>query len=192
MDILVKEEYYNLITSEHRLRPNFMNLIEKITTPLFDISYLLSQMESIFDINFAIGDQLDTIGGYVGVTRYVDFELNDGGNRLDDEDYRILIKAKIAQNKWDGTYENLFKIWNDLFPDVRLRFIDNRDMTCTVLIKADSMSDNQVLLLFADKLIPRPCGVQYFYAFATDPIFAFDIESDIFKGWDEGVWLDMN
>ena len=52
--MLVKEEYYDLITSEHRLRSNFMNLIEKVTTPLFDISYLLSQMENIFDITFAL------------------------------------------------------------------------------------------------------------------------------------------
>lgn len=192
MDMLVKEEYYDLITSEHRLRSNFMNLIEKVATPLFDISYLLSQMENIFDINFAEGDQLDIIGSYVGATRYVDFELNGGGNKLDDEDYRILIKAKIAQNKWDGTYESLFKIWHDLFPDARLRFVDNRDMTCTILIKTDSISANQILLLFADKLIPRPCGVQYFYSFSSDPIFAFDIESDIFKGWDEGIWLDTN
>ena len=89
MDMLVKEEYYDLITSEHRLRSNFMNLIEKVTTPLFDISYLLSQMENIFDINFAEGDQLDIIGSYVGATRYVDFELNGGGNKLDDEDIKF-------------------------------------------------------------------------------------------------------
>ena len=189
LNILDVIQYMNVVTSEHRLKPKYMDLVKTVLTPLIDMSKCLSDFNYYFDINFATGDQLDFIGSIVGTDRYVDFVLDNGTQRLDDEDYRVLIKAKIAKNHWNGTTESIFDIWNSLFPDVALNIIDNMDMTCLVFVSSSVLTQNQISMFFADLLVPRPVGVQYFYYFAEGAFFSFDLDSTWFKGWGEGHWI---
>ena len=125
LNVLDVVQYLNVVTSEHRLKPKYMDLVKTILTPLIDMSQCLADFNYYFDVNFATGDQLDFIGSIVGVDREVDFVLEDGTQILNDEDYRVLIKAKIAKNHWNGTTESIFDIWNSLFNDIALNIIDN-------------------------------------------------------------------
>lgn len=189
LNILDVIQYMNVVTSEHRLKPKYMDLVKTVLTPLIDMSKCLSDFNYYFDINFATGDQLDFIGSIVGVDREVDFVLEDGTQILNDEDYRVLIKAKIAKNHWDGTTKSIFDIWNSLFNDIALNIVDNMDMTCLVFVNSYSLTPNQISMFFADLLVPRPSGVQYFYYFAEGAFFSFDYDTTWFKGWDEGHWV---
>lgn len=188
MDTLSKNSYYNIITSQHRTKPNYMKFIEAITNVLFDYADLLSTFDYKFDIDFAEGEQLDFIGKTIGIGREVNFVLEDGTNKLLDEDYRIAIKSKIAQNHWDGTIEGLKNIWYQVFPDIPIVIKDNMDMSAVISVKS-ALTGNQIKMLFAGVLIPRPMGVQYSYVFGDKAIFSFDLDTDMFKGYDEGYWL---
>jgi hypothetical protein len=88
----------------------------------------LSSFIPKFDLDQAAGDQLDIIGLWVGVGRRVKtppigvyfsldivsvgfdqgvwqgpFDPSMGITLLDDDTYRLLIRAKIGANHWDGT-----------------------------------------------------------------------------------------
>lgn len=188
-DVLNSEKYLNVITSQHRTKEKYINFVSNLLKPLFDVAECLLNYDYDFDLDYAVGNQLDIIGKIVGVDRYVDFVLSDGTNKLNDDDYRVLVKAKIAQNHWDGTRENIFNIWDNLFPNVRLNLIDNLNMTCLVFVSAESMTQNQIGMLYAGLLVPRPAGVQYNYYFGEGAIFAFDMDTEMFKGWDLGNWV---
>lgn len=188
-DVLNKEKYLNIITSQHRMKSNYINFVSILLEPLFDMAELIMNLNYYFDLDFSTGNQLDIIGKIVGADRHVDFILSDGTQNLNDEDYRFLIKAKIAQNYWDGSREKIFEIWDNLFPDVKLNLIDNQDMSCIIFINAEYLTENQINMILAGLLIPRPAGVQYNYVFGENAIFSFDMDTEIFKGWDEGHWI---
>ncbi len=191
MDTLKKNSYYNVITSQHRTKEKYMKLIEAVTKVLFDYSDLLSTFDFKFDVDFATGEQLDYIGKTVGVKREVNFILEDGSYKLSDDDYKLAVKSKIAQNHWDGTTKGLKEIWSQIFPDIPIIIKDNFDMSAVISVRS-ALSSNQIKMLFAGMLIPRPAGVQYYYTFGEGAIFSFDLDTDIFKGYDEGYWLASN
>lgn len=188
-DVLEEEKYLNIITSEHRMKEKYVSFVSSILKPLFDTAECISNNEYFFDLEFAIGDQLDIIGEIIGIERRVDFVLDDGTQVLNDDDYRFLIKATIARNHWDGSRENIYEIWNNLFPNVRLNLIDNLDMSCLIIVMSEGMTKNQISMLFEGLIVPRPAGVQYVYMFGENAIFAFDMDNEFFKGWDQGYWV---
>ncbi len=189
METLDVERYYNVITSQHRTKPKYMALLKAILKPLDDLSKCLGTYDYHFDVNFAVGKQLDIIGDIVGAHREVDFILEDGTTTLNDEDYRFYVKSKILQNHWNGTREHLFQIWDIMFPDTELNLIDNMDMSCDVKVKIDSLTKNQISMLYNGMLIPRPSGVKYNYNYELyDAIFAWDMESGNLHGYDIGKW----
>jgi len=107
---------------------------------------------------------------------------------LSDSDYLTLIQAKIAQNQWDGEIDSLYALWEKLFPNGGLVYIDNQDMTADIVlvgqfgIIAEQMIVNGLI-------IPRPQAVQYTYSFPSDlPLFGFDQENATIAGFDVGNW----
>lgn len=55
-------------------------------------------------------------------------------SKLDDENFRTVLKAKILQNQWRGTKEEIYEFWRDRFPQTPILVIDNQDMSYDVLI----------------------------------------------------------
>jgi hypothetical protein len=55
-------------------------------------------------------------------------------SKLDDENYRTVLKAKILQNQWRGTKQEIYDFWKERFPLTPILVIDNQDMTYDVLI----------------------------------------------------------
>jgi hypothetical protein len=133
------EEFLALITSEHNQRPRYMETVALSTAPGVDAINLANSLIGLFDLDTAIGEQLDFLGQWVGVTRWITAPLNvwfafdepnlgfDQGKwqtpfelanqilRLDDEHYRILLRARIVSNYWDGTIAGAYEAWNLLF-----------------------------------------------------------------------------
>lgn len=106
----------------------------------------------------AIGDRLDILGRIVGVSRNQPEALND-------EDYRLLIKVKIAQN-----VASAFMVSDDrisIQDVIELAFvgeayvIDKQDMSLRLVIESDTVSPTLISLILKAKLLPKPQGVQY-------------------------------
>lgn len=120
-------DFTGLITSEHQDQPNFVATVGASVAGLVDNINLLQSFDQYYDLDQAIGSQLDVIGIWVGVSRLVALDVTQyfsfdtaglGFNqgiwyqvgdatsvvtKLDDTTYRTLIRAKIACNSWDGS-----------------------------------------------------------------------------------------
>jgi hypothetical protein len=133
-------KYIALVTSEHRNQPRYIQTISITLQALADITDLATNLYSYFDVDSAIGAQLNILGKWVGASRFLEtplenvyfswdiagigwdqgswkqpFDPTTGLVELQDAHYRTLIKAKIVANQWDGTIQNAYEAWNILF-----------------------------------------------------------------------------
>jgi hypothetical protein len=211
------ETYQGLITSEYAEQPNFQAVIALSVTVYVQIQSLLNTMIPIFDLSTPpVGNQLDIIGQWVGISRLIEnpysniFFTWDGtmaqgwdfgiwqssGNpsaivSLPDDIYLTLILAKIAQNNWDGTTESIYQTWAMLFPGVTLLIQDYQNMSFAVAIQGIVPDSLTLALLTGGYLVPRPEGIEiteYFVPVNTGPLFAWDCDSASLQGWDTGSW----
>ena len=211
-------QYTDLITSEHNKRPKFMAVVETLAEPMVDLQNVLSAMPGKFDLDNAVGDQLDTIGLWVGISRDVPvpltgvyfsldidglgfdqgswkgpFDPDAGLTRLDDDTYRLVIRAKIGANHWDGTLESSKAILDSIFGGGTFVFIqDNQDMSMTIGI-AGVIPSAVFLAVLANGLIPlKPEGVRINIVIVTTvdgaPMFGFDMSNNLVAGFDTGAW----
>ena len=68
--------YLGLVTSEHRNRPRFMATVAAVTDPLCGLQELLETMRAAFDVDSAVGGQLDRTGEWIGRSRHLRLELD--------------------------------------------------------------------------------------------------------------------
>jgi hypothetical protein len=153
-----------------------------------DISNCLASIETAFDLNYAVGAQLDILGQIIGVSRTVPFQPSGGASPvLDDNTYRLLLQATVANNNWDGTIGSLYPIWNSLFPGGQITILDNQNMSATIIMTG-SFSLIIQDLINNGMIVPRPQAVEYTYEFGSTPFFGFDLNNSFIAGWDTGKW----
>jgi len=178
--------YTNLLTSEYKLAPNLNAWLAAKLQLFANVNTCLASMNEAFDLDSAVGVQLDVLGQIQGVSRTVGFQPSDSVSPiLDDATYRLLIKATSANNRWDGTEEALYPIWQTLFPGGSIVINDAQNMTCTIVLVGAFTSIIQDLILNG-YIVPRPEGVLYSYVFSELPIFGFDEDNAFIAGLDVG------
>ena len=180
--------YLQLITSEYQSAPNFMAYAAALLKYLDDLSQLLLQMQIAFDLDQAVGVQLDVLGTIIGQSRQMTFQPSNGVSpTLDDTTYRLLLRARIVQNQWDGTIDSLQTVWQSLFPGGRIIVQDGQNMTATIILVGSFTSITEDLIRNG-LIVPRPAGVLYNYSFGELPIFGFDLNNAYIAGFDTGKW----
>ncbi|KVO82385.1 hypothetical protein WL21_08640 [Burkholderia ubonensis] len=211
-------DYTVLITSEHRDKPRYMATIAAVVQPLVDQMNLLASMPGKFDLDVAVGDQLDTVGLWVGVSRrirtpltgiYFSFDIDGLGfdqaiwkgpfdpdtglTVLDDDTYRLVIRAKIGANHWDGTLASSAAILSSIFgADTHVFIEDHQDMSMTIGISGKVPSAVFLALLAGGYIPLKPEGVRVNYTIVTTvdgaPLFGFDMSNQFVAGFDAGAW----
>ncbi|KVP84561.1 hypothetical protein WJ95_20595 [Burkholderia ubonensis] len=211
-------DYTALITSEHRDKPRFAATVAAVVQPLVDQMNLLASMPGKFDLDVAVGDQLDAVGLWVGVSRrirtpltgiYFSFDIaglgfdqgiwkgpfdpDTGLTVLDDDTYRLVIRAKIGANHWDGTLEQSAVILNSIFgADTHVFIEDHQDMSMTIGISGKVPSAVFLALLAGGYIPLKPEGVRVNYTIVTTvdgaPMFGFDMNNQFVAGFDTGAW----
>lgn len=182
------EYYLNLITSEYRLKPNFISWLSSSLQLLDDATSTIEEIFNAFNIDNAIGNQLDLIGQIIGQERKVGFQPTDGSSPvLDDTNYRTLLKAKIVQNHWRGQIKELVDMWSILFPEGTITIQDTQDMAFNVIITGNLSLLTRDLVLNG-YIIPKPEGVNANYYFGDVPIFGYDISNEYYDGYEVGKW----
>ena len=165
--------YLSLVTSEHRNSPKFIAFLTVLLKKFQDISQCLTAMDTAFDVDNAVGPQLDLVGAIVGANRTVGFQPTGGVSPvLDDATYRILIKAQAAQNTWNGKIDSLQPIWETLFPGGEIVIGDLQNMSAVIFITG-TFTSIELDLIRNGYIVPRPEGVQYFDQFGPFPLFGF-------------------
>lgn len=157
------EKYLNNITSEHRDKPKFIAWLSSALT-ITDHAYLvIKNIDDSFDIDYAIGQQLDILGQAIGRKRLLTFQPLNGFNpKMDDETYRLVLKAKIAMNNWNGKVEAAYSIWDNIFNDIGLQLQDNQDMSLTAYV-AGYVNQIRQDLIQHGYIVPKPEGVKINY-----------------------------
>lgn len=152
-------DYLNVITSEHRGQPKYMAMLTAYLRKLQDAQMVLEAFDLHFDLNEAIGAQLDKLGEVVGRSRILQFQPVGSSAVLDDDNYRLIIKAKILQNQWDGTIEDMGNLFKQIFPDMTIEIIDNQNMSMEIQVLG--LKNNiQLQMLNNGYIIPKPEGVR--------------------------------
>ena len=68
---MTAQDYTQLITSEHSQQPQYMALVQLLTSTIADITNLIDSMPSLFDLDTAVDDRLDVLGEWIGLNRAV-------------------------------------------------------------------------------------------------------------------------
>src|ERR1700748_1781388 len=63
--------YLSLITSEYRYQPKFRAWISVLLQGLVDAQNVVASFPALFDLDVAVGDQLDKLGEWIGVGREI-------------------------------------------------------------------------------------------------------------------------
>ncbi len=211
-------EYLALIPPQNRERPRFTATVSALVEPLAGVQDFIAGLPRDFDLDVAIGAQLDVVGEWVGRSRFVplplpglffSFDIENRGfdvgiwkgpydsesgiTRLDDDTYRMLLRAKIAANNWDGTLSGARAALDTIFTDQQsLLFIqDNGDMSVTFGVSGRIPSPLFLALLAGGYLPLKPEGVQAFYSITSidgEALFGFDVENEYVAGFDAGAF----
>ncbi|WP_287497779.1 DUF2612 domain-containing protein [Pandoraea sp. CB10b_02] len=211
-------DYTGKITSEHADKPKFSAMVAAVAQCFVDAQNGLAAMPAAFDLDGAVGKQLDSVGLWVGVSRIVatpltgvyfsfdtaglgfdqgvwkgPFDPDAGVTSLDDDTYRLLIRARIGANHWDGTLAGTKAIFEQIFNgDTHVYLQDNQDMSITVGISGKVPSTLFLSLLSGGYIPIKPQAVRVSYYLVTSadgaPLFGFDMGNDYVAGFDAGAW----
>jgi hypothetical protein len=178
-------DYLALLPSQHATQPKFTAMLAAVLQPFVDANNALVGALTQYDLDTAVGRQLDVIGQWVGLSRrilapvagvYFSFDTAGVGfdqgvwfepsfstvgvTTLDDETYRLLLRLKIAANKWDGTQAGSNAVFAVLAPiGLTVRVKDNQNMTVDLLISGTLPSALFLELLKQAYSWFRPAGV---------------------------------
>lgn len=182
------QSYLDRITSEYRNQPKFVAYVTALIQPLLDSQALLRSLLEVFDIDTAVGVQLDAVGQWIGRSRFLEqplsgiyfsfdstglgfdqgtwfgpFDAIDGLTSLDDTTYRALLYAKRIMNNWDGSIPQIAEAINALLagtsPGSILMVVDNQDMSMTVGIAGQVPPAATISLLQGNYVPITPSGV---------------------------------
>lgn len=187
---MTTDEYVALITQEHIDKPKFVATVTASVSPFAKLQEVMRKFISDFDVDSAIGAQLDQVGLWVGVSRTIGVPIagyyfswddvasdgwdngvwkgigdpDSGFTQLPDDIYRSLIKAKIQANHWRGDIAGAYDIINAaLSVDNVVKIVDNHDMTMTVQVTAGALPSIEQAIVMAGYLPIKPAGVKANY-----------------------------
>ena len=214
------KQYTDLVTMEHRDKPNFMDMVCYSTQAFADnqLKYK-DRFVLAYDVDNAVGNQLDVVGQWVGIHRRLlqpienvffsfdtvglgfdqgvwlgPYDTAAGVTYLPDDFYRLLIKMKIVNNHWDGTKEGAYEIMNTVFNTLGYNFFieDHGDLSISLGLLGPNYPVPLVFALFTSgKFNVKPAGIrirEYKYQSNVGKVFSFDLETDLFGGFDDSSW----
>lgn len=193
--LITVDDYAALITSWHATRQKFVAVVKANVQPYIDMQSAIYGLIPAFDIDLAVGQQLDILGQWIGRSRNVPvpipdlwFAINnekkgfdrglwrqpyDTGseiNKLPDEEYRRLLKTRILLNRWDGTIEPLEYAVSYFFSasfDTFFFVEDRQDMSCAFCFTG-KWPDPVGLCMIEQQIVARaPMGIQTYYQVTT-------------------------
>jgi hypothetical protein len=152
-DALLVEYYQDLLILQYKNKPKARGHIASNVSPLI-IFELSNAVKNGYNIETAIGKQLDVLGKYAGISRV----LSDGSitELQDDTNFRKFVKFKIVKNYSNHSLQSIDKMFYDFF-GVLVKVDDNFDMSINYTIYGDL---TLAKILKFENLFPKPMGVK--------------------------------
>lgn len=182
--------FTDLVTAEHSDKPKYIQTVSLSTQGYADQIDLCSQAYDLYDLDDAVGAQLDAVGLWVGLSRFVALDVGqyfswdtkgvgwDQGvwwevgdaesmvTTLQDAQYRTLLKVKIACNHFDGTLPSALSILNNaVSTDGCTVTAKEGDMSVTFNVSGD-ISTVMKAVIEKSYIALKPAGVAVNYTFS--------------------------
>lgn len=148
--------YADLLIIQYKNQPNAYATVQALTLPTI-MDQLPFAVQDAFDIETAVGVQLDVLGKYAGVTRTA--LTFSGLIVLTDAEYRIMIKMKLVQNNYGSALADIQNLLNTYFPGSIFVF-DFKNMRIGYYFDSSLGSHDLAEAFVKQKLLPKPMGVQ--------------------------------
>lgn len=155
--------------------------------------------EKFLNINTANSDGLSMWGRLFNVPRPVYTDSEGNQHEFTDDQYRLLLRARIFLLTYDGSTRSLNKFFKLLFPDSQIVVEDNYNMTVTITFVTALKPEYEILFKtpFLEIFLPRPSGVEYITNL-TPPdwskIFGFEgqqtPDGSSVTGFDQGTFYE--
>lgn len=173
------------IYAQYRNKPKAVQWYGIVPSLANQICTAFEAVRNSYDIDTAVGEQLDVIGRIVVINRSYESSIEWdsflwgqpvsqwGGNgvqwqssgmtisnTVSDAIFRTLIKAKIAKNNSDATLDGVVEALLYITDASPIQVIDNEDMTMSVSFGSELDPITRFVLDTFD-IIPRPQGVRF-------------------------------
>ena len=144
----------NLLIIQYHDKPKASSTI-KVLAQQLPIGLILRMRDS-FNMDSAVGEALDVLGKYLGVSRWY---YDDEGNqiKLTDEEFRILIKFKAISNTSNASHYEIDQALYDFF-GTQVRAESNGNMQMAIFIP--SIASRVVVAAIKQRALPTPLGVE--------------------------------
>ena len=160
----VANYYAGLLIVQYNNKPKARETIYRLAQEFISDNIFL-QVQNGFDLETAVGKQLDILGEYIGVNRAYN------GTNLTDEEYRFILKLKIVQNNSNHSEESIDVGLQKFFGN-QLFMTSNNLMQIRYYIV--STLSNLGVIAFNKGVLPKPMGVRLQAIIKPDvPLFAF-------------------
>lgn len=180
--------YPSLVTSYNQ-KPKFLAMIQALTSGLWELEQLASIVPTFYNIDTAVGQQLDVLGQWIGFSRilsiskqwfsfnepYEGFDLGEWyvfGDvpyetvTLTDQLYRIVLKAKILVNNFNGTKPQFITILNQLFTLDKPPFTVTQISPMNVVVNINGEINQVIFFLLTQNVFNlTPMGVNISWEF---------------------------
>lgn len=215
-DMSDANRYTELIAGAHFDQPRYQQFIYELTEPLNEARKRLAVFYKHFDVDTAVGVQLDAVGVRVGISRCLpmklvgvyfalddvdgvgfdkgvwkgQFDPSDGMVTLDDETYRAVIKTKILANKFDGKNESVPEFLNTALGyfgvPAKLFDFQGQQNMHVVINLTKAETPPIVWELISRRLIDIVAAGVGMQIVDNVPYFGFDYETASIQGFDSG------
>lgn len=210
------DEYIRKVSAQHRGKPRFEATLHATLRPFADLQQFLLSLLREFDLDTAVGVQLDAVGLWAGITRNIKtpltgvyfsfdtpglgfdegawkgpFDAETGLTVLSDDAFRTLIRARIAANSWDGRGVSAVEVLQFVFPSNTIVVEDRQDMSILIGIPGPVLDAVSRALLREEYIGLKPGGVRVDTRVSGigGALFAFDVETGpSLAGFDAGGW----
>ena len=155
-----KTSYLNLVTYRNSMKEKYMAFVDLILDQPLGSAAVTDSILYAFDLDNACGVNLDIIGAIVGMDRLLPFAPTLGTREMNDDEYRLMIRMKIARNTWDGRNETVLPIYRELFPQMNFAYEDNQDCTVTFTVTGN-FDYREIEIIMRTDCMLVPAGVGY-------------------------------
>ena len=177
-----KAQAQSRVYSQYRNKVNLMAWIAINGDLGNEIEAAYQAIAGSYDIDSANTDELDVLGRIVVISRAFEsqvpiesflfgnaqfgglatqFKVGQGttDQELNDDVYRLLIKAKIAKNTNDATLDGIINAFDFIIETTDITIVDPEDMSFLIIF--DTLTDLEKLVLVNFDIVPKPQGVRF-------------------------------
>lgn len=179
--------YQNLIIWQYKGKPKAQATAEMLVAFFAPAFEKLNALKTVLDLDNAVGHQLDLVGKHIGISRVINaavlrrffgfrgseqalaFGIGEwyrkrsplsDSVKLEDEDYRFLLKCQVAKNYQRTTVYGVNQTLLALFGR-GANIVSNNNLTATVSIPKRLLNSFKEFALLNLDILPRPIGVKY-------------------------------